>query len=589
MLRPYQQEASDSAFDWVMSCVDPCLIIAATGAGKSHIIADLSQRIHKVSGKKILNLAPSAKLVDQNRKKFLATGSPASVFSASLGKTLKHPVVFGTPGTVVNQLQRFGQDYAAVVVDEAHGITPTLMTIINHMRQANPLLRVIGLSATPYRLGTGYIYQHHYRLGRMDEAIDPFFHTAVYEIGARWLIDNDYLTPPVFDDVVDHYDTSGLVMNSKGQWDNADQAFVGKGRKTYNIVSDVIAKSVNRRGVMLFAATVEHAEEVMASLPPHLSGIVTGTVTSDRALEKFEAGQIKYLVSVGKLTTGFDCTHVDVIALLRRTESVALLQQIIGRGLRLHDGKRNCLVLDYGENIENHCPDGDLFNPQIVARKSVEGGSIEIPCPQCHYPNLFGARKNDDGYSIDANGYFTDLAGVSTGIPAHYGRRCQGETVMAGHHVQCTYKWACKVCVACSHENDIAARYCKACRAEIIDPNEKLKIEAAKLANDPYRLRTASVISWAFVKHKSMTSGADSLRVDYDIDEAPHKLSEYVGIGSDQPWRAKQARTFCRKVGLDDIDSIDQAVDRFTEAKVPSTIAYRKKPNSRFFTIEGIQ
>ena len=64
------------------------------------------------------------------------------------------------------------------------------------------------------------------------------------------------------------------------------------------------------------------------------------------------------------LTTGFDASHVDVIAILRATESVGLMQQIIGRGLRIDAGKKDCLVLDYAENIERHCPDGDVFNPE---------------------------------------------------------------------------------------------------------------------------------------------------------------------------------------------------------------------------------
>ena len=101
---------------------------------------------------------------------------------------------------------------------------------------------------------------------------------------------------------------------------------------------------------MLFAATVRHAEEVMASLPPDLSAMITGdTPKGERAsiIARFKARRIKYLVNVAVLTTGFDAPHVDVIAILRKTESVGLLQQIIGRGLRLHDDKRDCLVLDY--------------------------------------------------------------------------------------------------------------------------------------------------------------------------------------------------------------------------------------------------
>ena len=100
-LRPYQQEAHDAAWDHVKSSVDPCVIEAATGAGKSHIIASLAKTLHDHTGKRVLCLAPSAELVVQNREKYLATGNRASMFSASAGaKELRNHVVFGSPLTV---------------------------------------------------------------------------------------------------------------------------------------------------------------------------------------------------------------------------------------------------------------------------------------------------------------------------------------------------------------------------------------------------------------------------------------------------------------------------------------------------------
>src|SRR5690606_29456504 len=130
-------------------------------SGKSIIIAMLASTLTTISkGKHVLCLAPSAELVTQNRAKYLATGEPASIYSASAGqKCLKHPVVFATPGTFKGKARAIGGKFCAVVLDEAHRITPTVRQIIEDMRASNPNLRVIGLSATPYRLGTGYIYQ----------------------------------------------------------------------------------------------------------------------------------------------------------------------------------------------------------------------------------------------------------------------------------------------------------------------------------------------------------------------------------------------------------------------------------------------
>lgn len=601
-LRPYQQSAHDAVMSWVKGCLDPCLIEAATGSGKSLIVAAIAATIHGMSGKKILCIAPSAELTEQNYEKYLATGEKASIFSAALGKKdMRHNVIFGTPQTVSNQVRKFGKQFAAIIIDEAHGVTPTVLKIVEHMRSQNPKLRVIGLSATPFRLGTGYIYGNHYRHGAIDEtqAIDPFFHTLVYEIGGRELIDAGYLTPPIFEQTAEHYDTSGLVKNNTGHWSSVsvDAAFVGRGRKTSAIVADVVAQSQNRLGVMIFAATVQHAEEIMESLPPALSRIVTGGTDKNerrQILADFKAKRVKYLVNVAILTTGFDAPHVDVIAILRATESVALLQQIIGRGLRLDEGKRDCLILDYAENIERHCPGGDVFDPDIRAKRATPGEPLTVKCPMCKHANEFGARKNDEGFGVDEEGYFIDLAcqriEVAEGspLPAHYGRRCQGEVLIAGHHQQCGYKWSFKECPECLDENDIAARYCGSCKAEIIDPNEKLREEAIKMAADPYRLRIADVTGWFATEHTS-SSGVPMIKVRYDVDEHPHHIYDYIAPEHNSHWMRKRAADWCLAVFGESLPDNQSIIDSFSDASRPKTVAFAKKRGSKFFEIRGIE
>jgi DNA repair protein RadD len=599
-LRWYQQEAVDASMQWVKTCIDPALIIAATGAGKSHIIAAIAEQIHAMSGKKILCLAPSGELVEQNYAKYKATGALASIYSASLGKKdMKHSVVFGTPQTIANALRKFDSRFAAVIVDEAHGITPTLRRIIEHMRSQNPLLRVIGLSATPYRLGSGYIYQHHHKDGFREDSIEPFFHTAIYEIGARALIAEGFLTPPVFDTVADHYDALGLTINARGQFDagQVETAFVGQGRKTSGIVADIVSKSRDRKGVMIFAATIQHAKEVLQSLP-YGAKLVTGETDKDerrKILDDFKALEFKYLVNVAVLTTGFDASHVDVIAIMRATESVGLLQQIIGRGLRLGDDKRDCLVLDYGENIERHCPGGDIFDPVITAKIAKEGGDkLSACCPDCGYDNQFSLRDDLVGFGIDDQGYQIDMGGIrltnehGQPLPAHYGRRCLGEAIIAGIHSRCNYRWTCKVCEVCETENDIAARYCSSCKAEIIDPNEKLKELAAKIANDPYRLRTSKVLGWTMARHVSMGDKPDTLKVVYDIAEKPFKLTQWHSLESGSHWSRSRADAFCRAAWGETMPDIQSALDAFPDSQIPAGIAYRKKAGSQFFDVISV-
>ena len=529
-LRPYQQAASDAAIAWMRQSIEPAVIEAVTAAGKSHVIADMALRIHDMTGKRVLCLAPSAELVVQNREKLIATGTPASMFSASAGaKDLRHPIVFGSPLTVKNRISRFQDGYAMVVLDECHGISPTVRGIIAEMRAGNPNLRVIGLTATPYRLGSGYIFRQ-WPDGVVNDdtrARDPYFTKCVYRITGPDLIKQGFLTRPVIGETgAEHYDTSGLALNSRGQFDAADvdRAYHGHGRKTAAIIADVVARSRDRMGVMLFAATVRHAEEVLASLPPDLSAMITGdTPKRERAsiIARFKARRIKYLVNVAVLSVGFDAPHVDVIAILRKTESVGLLQQIIGRGLRLHDGKRDCLVLEYAGNLDTHCPDGDLFAPEVKAGKG--GGDnegLKCLCPDCGYENCFPAKPDTLDYAKDENGYCLDLTGhrVETEwgpLPGHFGRRCWGMVQAPGGRVdRCGYRWTSKECETCGAANDIAARYCAECKAELVDPGEKLRFEFRAMKKDPTQPQCDEVVDARFVRGVSQR-GADTVRAEW--------------------------------------------------------------------------
>jgi len=587
ILRPYQQSAVDAAWEFMRRSVDPFCIEAATGAGKSLMIAELARLIHTSTGKRVLCLAPSAELVVQNREKYISTGNPASVFSASAGgKELRHSVVFGSPLTVKNRISRFGAEYGLVIVDECHGLTPTLISIINTMKDANPNLRVCGMTATPYRLGSGYIFRMHQdgKINGDDVARNPYFTKCVYKVQARELIDLGYLTPPVIGSTgAESYDTGGLVANAMGKFDAAavDQAYHGHGRKTAAIVADVVAQSRARQGVMFFAATVQHASEVLASLPPELSALVAGDTPKkerDRILKSFKARRIKYLVNVSVLTTGFDAPHVDAIALLRKTESVGLLQQIIGRGLRIDDGKIDCLILDYTTNLADHCPDGDLFAPVIKSGKGPsDAGGMSCVCPECSHENNFTAKIDLLEYPKDDAGYCLDLYGVRVEteygpMSGHWGRRCLGyvQTGARGEYVRCGYRWTSRECPHCEAPNDIAARYCCECKGEIIDPNEKLILDFKALKKDPTKMQTDDVLGME-CKPGISRAGNPTMRVEF---RTPYRQF-VVWLQTEAAHRRGQAQweAFC--------DATDNGNDK------PETVTYRKNSDTGFFEVIG--
>lgn len=590
-LRPYQQAAVDAAVEWMRKSLAPACIEAATGAGKSHIIAEIARIIHHQTGKRVLCLAPSAELVVQNHGKYLASGHRASMFSASAGaKELRYSVVFGSPLTVKNRISAFkraGNDgYALVVIDEAHGITPTVQGIVAEMRQGNPNLRVLGLTATPYRLGSGWIFREgpEGSVNGEDTARDPYFAKCVYKVGARELIDQGFLTKPVIGEInAQGYDTAGLALNSRGQFDAAqvDRAYHGHGRKTAAIVADVVSQAADRQGVMFFAATVQHAREVLASLPPQLSAIVTAETPKaerDSLIRRFKARELKYMVNVSVLTVGFDAPHVDLIAILRKTESVGLLQQIIGRGLRTSPGKADCLVLDYTTNLEDHCPDGDLFAPVVKAGKAGEGtGNMVCVCPICAYENSFTVNPQYLGVETDAAGYALDLDGRQMmsdfgPIPAHFGRRCMGltQTGKRGEYERCNYRWTFKPCPHCEAENDIAARYCKECKGEIVDPNEKLKADFKAFKRDQTQWQTDEVLMMEWKEGVSQ-KGNKTMKVAVTT---PYRQFTV--------WLMPDAKHL---KGMGQWDTFRRATQDMTVQ--PQTVTYRKDPATQFFEIRA--
>jgi DNA repair protein RadD len=583
VLRPYQSAAVNAALAFLRTSTSPALIDAAPAAGKSHMIAAVADALHSVSGgKKVLVLAPNAELVKQNHEKMLLTGHKASIFSASAGvKSTRHHIVFATPGTVKNAISRFLQGYCAVIVDEAHGMTPTICAIIDAMREANPNLRVLGLTGTPFNLGKGYIFRQwpDGRVNNDETTRDPYFTKCVYRVSAREMLDAGYITPMTIGAIhQEAYDTSGIVLLPNGMPNptQVERAFVGHGRKTAGIVADVLEQARNRSGgVMLFAATVQHAQEVMASLPPDNSVMVTGDMEASarrRAIKRYRNQQVRYIVSVGTLTTGFDVTHTEVIAVLRYTESASLLTQILGRAWRLHEGKATSLLLDYAGNVERHFPDGDIYNPQIKAGKAPgEGGAIEAVCPSCGHENAFTVNKDTLDYKLDAHGYCLDTWGVRIEtdfgpLPGHHGRRCNGLVKAGRIWDRCNYRWTSKPCPACEELNDIAARRCHACKAEIVDPNEKLAGEFKAMKRDPTTPQTDEVLE--FTQRESLSQkGNRTIRADWRT-----------------PWR--QFSTWHlpdaahRKAVLD-----WQRFDAATCKGTPATVSYVKEPESGFYRI----
>lgn len=530
--RPYQQRAIDSAINWMRKNTESCVLDLSMSAGKSIIAAFIANEMHKISGgKKVLVLCPNATLVSQNAEKYAMISDEYSIYSASISKSLRHAIVFATPLSFAGIVDKTNGEFCCVIVDEGDSITETIKGIISTLKGKNPLLRLCGMTGTPYRTGEGWIAEIDVNNTVFEETINPYYKKIVDRISPRELIDLGFATPPRVIDVSEKYDTSNLKLTSNGTFrqSDIDQAFVGQGRKTASVVEDIVnrSNSIGARGVMIFGATINHCKEIMESLPNYNSGVINGEMGdkhNQEVIQKFRDQKIKYLVNVNMATVGFSVDHVDVIAILRATSSSRLYQQILGRGMRLDADKKEFLLLDYTDNIANLFPSGDVFSPEIIAYGKKPSIRHEIQCPDCHNMNDVVLRPNPDGYNVDNFGYFLDLTGERVEyegqhFPAHFARRCSHVDFLGKNQmVRCNHYWSYKECPNCNEKNDIVARRCTSCKAELINPNEKLIAEFKAFKKDLSQVQTDAI---NFIRKKEIITKSknNGLQISFGTPE----------------------------------------------------------------------
>ena len=383
-LRYYQQAAIDALYKHLRERDDnPCIVIPTAG-GKTPVMATICRdAVTKWSGR-VLILAHVKELLLQAADKLQAVCPEVMVglYSAGLGaRDTLAPVIIAGIQSVYKRAAEIGH-FDLVIVDEAHLIPPDgdgmYRTLLQGLKAINPHLRIVGLTATPYRLTTGQIC-----------GPDNILNTVCYEVGVKELIAQKFICPLISKNSVGHADTSELHLRG-GEFIAAEvEALMLKDKVVEDACCEIITKSADRNAVLIFAAGIEHAMKVVNILQMNRCsvGYVFGETEGserDKTLSDFKAGKIKYLVNVAVLTTGFDAPNIDVVALLRPTMSPGLYYQMIGRGFRLHPAKANCLVLDFGENIMRHGP----VDSMIVGPKPDTGGKWEPPpakeCPECH-------------------------------------------------------------------------------------------------------------------------------------------------------------------------------------------------------------
>lgn len=422
--RPYQTAAVDAIWDYFRrNPTGNPLVAMPTGTGKSVVIARFLSSVYRAfPHQRIMLLTHVKELIQQNYAKLMTLWdfAPAGIYSAGLKqKDTRSPITFAGIASVWKMWALFGH-IDLVLIDEAHLLSPNDTTMYRQfligLRSINPHLRVIGLTATPWRLGHGHLTDP--SVDKDGNETPSLFTDVCFDMTTpqafNWLIDEGYLIPLVPKPMKTEFDIAGLHTRGGEFIDKEMQERFDREEITEEALKEAIAiaQEYGLKKWLVFTSGVEHADNVGDMLT--MMGISNRVVHSkregrDESIELFRKGQVTALVNNNVLTTGFDDPEIDLIIVLRATASSVLWVQMLGRGTRPHyvgnhdlntkegrfsaimeGGKLSCMVLDYARNTSRL---GPINDPVVPKRKGEGGGTAPIKiCDRCETYNHASAR-----------------------------------------------------------------------------------------------------------------------------------------------------------------------------------------------------
>jgi len=383
LLRQYQEEALRALFVFWRNGGGNPLIAMATGLGKSVVIAFLVKQLLADHPKmRVLITAPNRELIDQDIKELLLIwpDAPIGINCDGLGqRDTDAQILFALVNSIYRNPQAIGHR-DLIIVDEAHFIKHSeqgmYRSTIEALRGLVSDLRVIGLTATPYRLDSGHLCEGESRI----------FDSIVYEYGISEGIRDGWLSPLSSKATTATIDVSGVGKRGGEFITDQLEAAAIRGDVVERACDEIAGYLGHRRAWLVYCVGIKHAELVRDALCAHGVDceLVLGETPSDerdRIIEDFRAGRLTCLVSVMVLSYGFNVPHVDLIAMLRPTCSAGLYVQQVGRGTRKADGKHDCRVLDFAGNVRRFGPVDDV---RIQIKGNGKDGEAQTKvCPSC--------------------------------------------------------------------------------------------------------------------------------------------------------------------------------------------------------------
>jgi len=382
-LRPYQTAAVQALYDYWANKPGSPLIVLPTGAGKSLVLATICKDLlENYPDMRILVCTHVRELILGNFQEMVRAWpfAPAGIFSAGLGRRdARAQIIFGGVQTIAGKTELIGH-IDLVMVDEAHLMPRNSETqygkLLDGLRAINPDMKLVGLTATPYRLGEGLLH----------EGEGALFDDICYEMPVADMIDQGYLCRPISKGTAAGYDLTGVGKLGGDYKQNALQAVVDQSEINSAVADEIVgfgtAASAERKAWLLFCSGVDHAYHMRDEIRSRgftcetVSG-ETPTQERDRIIADFKAGKIRAVTNNSVMTTGTNIPSIDLVAFLRPTLSPGLYIQMAGRGLRLSPGKTDCLFLDFAGVVRKHGP------IDAVSAPGARTGAGDAPVKQC--------------------------------------------------------------------------------------------------------------------------------------------------------------------------------------------------------------
>lgn len=559
-LRDYQKQARNAMWDAIaVRKVKGTICAMPTGTGKGTVNADFAGGIvSKFPSQRVLCVTHSQILVGQNAEDFREQwpNLPFGIVSAGLGKKeYGYPVTFAGIGSIYKNPQNLGK-INIVLVDEVQAVSDNENSmygkLFEYLRSINPNLIIIGLSATPYRMGMGMLTE--------SDLFDDVCIDMCTPEWIEWFVQEGYLLPLIAKKTTSFIETADVKLtagefNLKGLTNAAM-----RNDMTERAIAEALPLISERKSIAIYGVSIEHVQQIVMVLDSY--GLdceyvhsKAGDDHNKAALDRFNRGESRFIASMGQLTTGWNCPRLDCIIMLRPTRSPGLWVQMLGRGTRPF------FMLDAVQGA-----DGVWYVPDINTK---EGRLTAIARSQKHSCLVLDFARNTEHIGPFDDPRIPEKRGAGGGMAIM--KACQEGRMIDPDYIGCgTYAWpAVKYCKQCGHEFLFEIKFDSQTSGTAIMGNKK----DPKPYVEPERV-DFPVSRVSYVRHSKLGK-PDSIKVIYTC--GLRQFTTYLCPDHGGGATARAKHWWRLHIDGHPPNGIETWLERVSEARIPNAINVKLK------------